>query len=73
MGDLLAMVRAMSSAVSSASSGSVSSASSPASKARWASIGSPPRIMRIASDLPTVLASRWVPPAPGMMPSLISG
>ena len=29
--------------------------------------------MSIASALPTARASRWVPPAPGMMPSPVSG
>ena len=33
----------------------------------------PVSTMSIAFDLPTARGRRWVPPAPGMMPILISG
>jgi hypothetical protein len=33
----------------------------------------PVRQSSIAFDLPTKRVSRWVPPAPGMVPRLISG
>ncbi len=38
-----------------------------------AAIGSPVRIIAIALSRPTRRGSRWVPPAPGIRPSLISG
>jgi hypothetical protein len=34
---------------------------------------SPVKFISIARDLPMVLVSRWVPPAPGIVPMVISG
>ena len=49
------------------------SSTRPASCASAAPIGSPERIIAMALSMPTSRGSRCVPPAPGMMPSLISG
>ncbi len=46
---------------------------SPARSASSASIMRPVRHISMALALPTNRVSRWVPPAPGMTPSLISG
>ena len=48
-------------------------ATRPDRSASAASIMRPVRIMSIALALPTARVSRWVPPMPGMTPSLISG
>ncbi len=48
-------------------------ATRPERSASCASIMRPVRIRSIALALPTACVSRWVPPMPGMMPSLISG
>ena len=45
----------------------------PERSASAASIIRPVRIISIAFDLPTARVRRWVPPAPGITPSLISG
>jgi len=45
----------------------------PARSASAASIMRPVSTISIALALPTARGRRWVPPAPGMMPSLISG
>ena len=49
------------------------SSTRPAASASLAGIGSPDRIIGSAFSMPTRRGSRCVPPAPGMIPSLISG
>src|SRR5438477_7002670 len=49
------------------------SSTSPMSRASLAGTIRPEKMMSLALDSPTSRGSRWVPPAPGMIPSLISG
>eukprot|EP01139_Manchomonas_bermudensis_P014395 Amastigsp_a508445_28.p2 type:complete len:117 gc:universal Amastigsp_a508445_28:672-322(-) len=63
----------MSSAASTTCSSGSTRDTSPHALASSAVIKSPVRQSSMALDLPTARVSRWVPPAPGMVPSLISG
>mmetsp|Transcript_12457 Transcript_12457/g.50101 ORF Transcript_12457/g.50101 Transcript_12457/m.50101 type:complete len:241 (-) Transcript_12457:150-872(-) len=71
--DLVAMSAAISTALLTSSSTGYTRATNPAASASSASIMTPVRHISIALDLPTARTSRCVPPAPGMMPRLISG
>ena len=46
---------------------------SPCFSASRAVMGCPVRIISMARNFPIVLVKRWVPPAPGIIPMLISG
>lgn len=72
-GALRAMAWAICTARSTVNSGWVISLTRPACCAVRASMGSPVSTICMAMDLPTARSRRWVPPAPGMMPRLISG
>src|ERR1039457_1461800 len=71
--DMLAMVSATFIASSIRFAAGTTRATSPDFSASAASIMRPVKIISIALALPTARVSRWVPPIPGMTPSLISG
>src|SRR3954470_18160156 len=68
-----ASLRAHASALSNSSWSTTTRLTSPNSNASSAPTGSPTRFISSALLSPTSRGSRWVPPKPGMMPSLISG
>mmetsp|Transcript_18997 Transcript_18997/g.58481 ORF Transcript_18997/g.58481 Transcript_18997/m.58481 type:complete len:261 (-) Transcript_18997:124-906(-) len=68
-----AIFSASASASSTSASGAWTDATRPAASASSAPICSPVRHMRMALDLPIARTSRCVPPAPGIVPSRISG
>ena len=68
-----ASLRAQASAVSSSSWSATTRLTRPNSKASSALIASPMRFISSALFAPTRRGRRWVPPKPGMIPSLISG
>jgi len=68
-----ATVRAISTERDNASPSSTTSESRPIARASEAVIASPVRTIFAARYFPIARMSRCVPPAPGMMPTLISG
>ncbi len=72
-GERLAIFLAVSSAFGTSSARGTTRLTRPERSASAASIIRAVRTMSMAFDLPTKRVSRWVPPAPGMTPRLISG
>ena len=71
--DMPAMVSAARIASATSASAGTTRETRPARSASAASIMRPVRHISIAFDLPTKRVSRWLPPMPGITPSLISG
>ncbi|MNN68872.1 hypothetical protein D3C81_1846130 [compost metagenome] len=72
-GGMPAMPRASSSALGRVWASATTSLTSPIASASSALTMQPVSSMRSAWYLPTARSRRWVPPAPGITPTLISG